>query len=300
MLKYCDKHGIDPYVLEVMVDRILEFETRHNKYAPPTPLQHEAPTETVKKGCDLVEALLASEAGRKREMELQKAKEAADIAKVKELNALGMDALKKLLTSKGVEADGKKEDLVKAAFKTAKGEEAVETRRNELKAMGVKELKQLLTSHGLETSAKVLDMVNAMLKYEQRVQEEIRAYESKVRDLTEQKKGEFESLSLNELKAQLVAKGLKAGVGKADRVQRLAEEAQKDGSIAKKVSQMTRAERKQELLAMDKSAVLDLCHELDIDPMMKDVMVQRIISYETDIADGFLEPELKKQRTSKK
>merc|ERR1712032_1715630 len=136
--------------------------------------------------------------------------------------------------------------------------------------------------------------------YEQRVQEEIRAYEAKVKDLMEQKKDEFERLSLNDLKQLLVAKGLKAGVGKADRAQRLAEEAEKDGSIAKKVSQMTRVERKQELLKMDKTAVLDLCHELEIEPLMKDVMVQRIMSYEADIAEGFLEAEMKKQKTSKK
>merc|ERR1712137_1423367 len=162
------------------------------------------------------------------------------------------------------------------------------------------DLKRLLTTHGLEAGGKVSDMANAILKYEQRVQEEIRAYEAKVRDLTEQRKDEFERMSLTDLKQLLVAKGLKAGVSKADRAQRLAEEAQKDGSIAKKVSQMTRVERKQELLKMDKTAVLDLCHELEIEPLMKDVMVQRIMSYETDIAEGFMEPELKKQKTSKK
>merc|ERR1712172_426676 len=117
-------------------------------------------------------------------------------------------------------------------------------------AMGVKELKVLLANNGLEANGKVPDMVAAILKYEQRVQEEIRAYEAKVRDLTEQKKGEFESLSLNELKQLLVAKGLKAGVSKTERAQRLAEEAQKDGTIAKKISQMTRTERKAQLLAM--------------------------------------------------
>merc|ERR1711972_344087 len=59
LLKYCDKNGIDPYVLEVMVDRILEHETRHQKYAPPLPLTEDQPAEGVKKGTDLVEALLA-------------------------------------------------------------------------------------------------------------------------------------------------------------------------------------------------------------------------------------------------
>jgi len=300
LVKHCDKSSIDPYVLEVMVDRILEYETRHNKYAPPTQLKQDAVAQTPAKGGDLVEALLASEANRKREMELQKAKEAADVAKVKELNAMSLEALKKLLTTKKVEADGKKDDLVKAAFKIAKEEQAIDERKTELKAMGVKELKQLLATHGLEATGKVPDMVNAIMKYEQRVQEEIRAYQAKVQDLTEQRKEEFERMSITDLKQLLVAKGLKAGVAKADRAQRLAEEAQKDGSIAKKVSQMTRAERKEALLKMDKNAVLDLCHELEIDPVMKDVVVQRIMSYEADIADGFLEADLKRQKTSRK
>merc|ERR1712194_402788 len=292
--------GIDPYVLEVMVDRILEYETRHDKYAPPASLKHDKPVESIKKDGDLVEALLASEAGRKRELELQKAKEAADMTKVKELNALSLDGLKKLLVSKGREAEGTKEELVKTAFKLVQEQEAIDSRRNQLKSMGVNELKQVLATNGLEANGKVADMVGAVLKYEVRVEEELRAYEAKVKELTEQKKDEFEGLSLNALKQLLVAKGLKAGVGKADRVQRLAEEAQKDGSITKKISLMTRIERKEQLLAMDKAAVLDLCHELEIDPVLKDVIVQRIISHETDIAEGFLQPDLKKPKTSNK
>merc|ERR1712032_1410361 len=54
LIKQCDKNGIDPYVLEVMVDRILEHETRHQKYAPPVPLKDDQPVEGVKKGTDLV------------------------------------------------------------------------------------------------------------------------------------------------------------------------------------------------------------------------------------------------------
>merc|ERR1712039_28577 len=101
LLKQCDKTGIDPYVLEVMVDRILEHETRHDKYAPPAPLAEDKPVETAKKGGDLVDALLASEASRKRDLELQKEKEAAQKAKVKELSAMSLDALKKMLSGKG-------------------------------------------------------------------------------------------------------------------------------------------------------------------------------------------------------
>merc|ERR1712113_215652 len=132
------------------------------------------------------------------------------------------------------------------------------------------------------------------------IKDEYSAYEAKVREMTEQKKDEFEGLPLAELKKLLEAKGLKAGKGKAEGAMRLAEEAQKDGTITKKISQLTRLERKAQLLAMDKSAVLDLCSELEIDPILKDVVVQRIISHETDVAEGFVEPETKKARTTKK
>merc|ERR1712187_307694 len=171
---------------------------------------------------------------------------------------------------------------------------AYDARKKELKSMGLKDLKQLLASKGLDSSGKASDMVNALLKYEQRVQEEFRAYETKVKELIEQKKEEYEGLSLSVLKQLLAAKGLKTGNGKSEGAQKLAEEAQKDGTITKKISQMTRQERKAELLKMDKAAVLDLCRELDLDPIVKDVVVQRMISHETDIAEGFLEPEAKK------
>merc|ERR1711972_768621 len=153
---------------------------------------------------------------------------------------------------------------------------------------------------GLESNGKVPDMITTLLKYEKRVQEEFSAYEAKVKELIDQKKDEYEGLSLSELKQLLAAKGLKAGSGKSEGAQKLAEEAQKDGTITKKISQMTRQDRKAELLKMDKAAVLDLCRELDLDPIVKDVVVQRMISHETDVAEGFLLPEAKKPRTGKK
>jgi len=248
----------------------------------------------------LVEALLASEANRKEELERQKAKEAADMTKVRELNKMSLEALKKSLVSKGHDGEGKKEDLVKAAFHLALEEEEIEARKNQLKALGVKDLKQLLTENGLQASGKLPDMVNAQLTYEKRIKDEYRAYEAKVREMTEQKKDEYEGLPLAELKKLLEAKGLKAGKAKAEGALRLAEEAQKDGSISKKISQLTRQERKTQLLAMEKSDVLDLCTELEIDPILKDVLVQRILSYESDVATGFVEPDAKKARVSRK
>merc|ERR1711862_994382 len=104
---------------------------------------------------------------------------------------------------------------------------------------------------GLQSSGKVPDIVNAQLTYEKGVKDEYRAYEKKVQEMTEQKQEEYEGLPLVELKKLLEAKGLKAGKGKAEGALRLAEEAHKDGTISKKISQLTRQERKTQLLAME-------------------------------------------------
>merc|ERR1711920_684260 len=143
---------------------------------------------------------------------------------------VSLEALKKLLVSKGHDGEGKREDLMKAAFHFALEEDETEARKNQLKSMAVKDLKELLAENGLQSSGKVPDMVNAQLTYEKRVKDEYRAYEAKVRELTEQKKDEYEGLPLTELKKLLAAKGLKAGKFKAEGAQRLAEEAQKDGT----------------------------------------------------------------------
>merc|ERR1712060_249369 len=73
--------------------------------------------------------------------------------------------------------------------------EEIEDRRNQLKAVGVRDLKQLLTENGLQASGKLPDMVNTQLTYEKRIKDEYRAYEAKVKEMTEQKKTDFEGLT---------------------------------------------------------------------------------------------------------
>merc|ERR1712048_578048 len=93
-----------------------------------------------------------------------------------------------------------------------------------------------------------------------------------------------------------VSQGLKAGVGQEDRIERLVEKMHKDGDINKIVSRMDRDARTQELCKWDKPSLLNLCNKLAIDPLMKDVMVERIMSYEADVEDGVMEPAEKKVR----
>merc|ERR1711988_1853339 len=141
--KLCNKVGVDPFVKEIMVERISKREYQMGCYSRPTLPQDEAPS-TQQSG-DMVEALLASEAQRKKERELQSQQEEKAAQKRKEIKALSVEDLKKRLAKKGVEASGKKEDMVELLFLAAVQEDAVNTRKSELASKSLVELKELLT-----------------------------------------------------------------------------------------------------------------------------------------------------------
>jgi len=93
---------------------------------------------------DMVEALLASEAQRKKERELKSQQEEKALQKRKEIKAMSIEDLKKRLAKKGLEASGKKEDMVEVLFVAAVQEEAVAARQSELKSKSLQELKEIL------------------------------------------------------------------------------------------------------------------------------------------------------------
>jgi len=110
---------------------------------------------------------------------------------------------------------------------------------------------------------------------------------------------EFGRKTNDQLKELCISRGIKAGVSKEDRIERLVHTYQTDGSFDKVVSQISRYARRQELNALEKPVLLELCAKLDVDPLMKEFMVERIMFYETDVEDGILEPASKKSRTAK-
>ena len=68
--KLCAKMGVDPFVKEIMVERISKRENDTGCYSRPALVQEDtAPKEDQK--VDMVEALLAGEAQRKKEKELK-------------------------------------------------------------------------------------------------------------------------------------------------------------------------------------------------------------------------------------
>merc|ERR1712083_299265 len=76
--------------------------------------------------------------------------------------------------------------------------------------------------------------------------------------------------------------GLKLGRNGDERIATLLEAARADGEIDRLVTAAMRDARKDELLAMDKEALKALCDPAGIDVMVKDVVIERILSYESE------------------
>merc|ERR1711937_632021 len=125
--------------------------------------------------------------GKERELKSQQEDQAAQ--KRKELKALSIEDLKKRLSKKGLEATGKRDDMVEALFIAAMQEEAAGARQSALKAKSLPELKELLSRYGLEQGSKE-QMVKTMLAYEAKCRENTKAFEAKVAEAADQKKEE--------------------------------------------------------------------------------------------------------------
>jgi len=267
-----------------MVDRISKREFETGLYARPVLMQtEEAPAAKTEQKVDMVDALLANEAQRKKEVEAKLQQEEVATQKIKELKSLSIEDLKKKLTKKGLEANGKKEDMLRALFLVGVKEEAAATRKAQLGSKSLPELKELLSRHGLETGSKE-QMIKTVLAHEEKCRKDLEAFESKVLEAVALKKQQLETMTNAALKDECVAKGLAVGGGKEERIERLVEEIKvsQQGELDKVVSRDIRNKRKEELMAMEKTVVLKLCEERSVDPMVKGIMVERIVSRESE------------------
>jgi len=289
-------------VKEIMVERISKREYDMGCYSRPTLPQDQAPS--AQPSGDMVEALLANEAQRKKERDLQIQQEEKAAQKRKEIKAMSVDDLKKRLVKKGLEAGGKKEDMVDALLLAAVQEEILAARQTELKSKSLQDLKEILARHGLEAGSKE-HMIKALLAHEAKCRENLKAFESKIGEAVSEFKGVLDNTTNAALKDLCVAKGLAVGGGKDDRIERLVEEAKKDGDLDKIVSVNLRNKRKEELMSMEKPTIVQLCEKTGVDATVKDVMVERILAQESEggavIAMSNAEaPPAKKARVSKK
>jgi len=301
--KLCTKSGVDPYVKEIMVDRISKHEFDAGVYSRPTIVQETEATKEVNKG-NFIDAVLANEAQRKKVQELQAKKEEAAQAKLRDLKALSIKDLEKRIAKKGLEATGKKDDMIKLLLSAMLEEDVVAERKAGLRGNSLPELKDILTRNGLDAVNGKEQMISAILAFESKRKEDLKVFESRIVEVVDKQKQALESKSNAALKEMCASKGLAVGGSKEERIERIAGSLREDPALDHTVSSELRTKRKEEILKLDKTEVVKLCDQMNVQPFVKDVIVERLISYESEsndvIAMSDLEPAAKKARTSKR
>merc|ERR1712192_77266 len=279
--KICTKEKLDPYVKDVMIERLIQRENELGNFSVPKKEEDEVPTTSTTKG-SVVDALLAK-TKQEEEMVKKKQEEADRLAKkVKEFLTKSQDELKKLISRKGLEASGK-EKMIEALVLAEAQEEAVNARKAEVKAMGKEELAEILKSKGLKIDKSKDTMGKTLLEHEANLREQLEAFDRKMCEISAKKQEELELKTNSELKDMCIAKGLPAGVAKEDRAKRLVEAARKEGELDKVYIKTIRNARTEVLKAMEDPALLKLCNEIEVDPFVKEIMVGRILSHEVEI-----------------
>merc|ERR1711972_752992 len=137
--------------------------------------------------------------------------------------------------------------------------------------------------------------IDTFLAYEAKVSEEAIAYSAKIAVALAERKAALEGKTLAELKDACAAKELAQSGAKEALVDRLVEALKTDGEVDKILSVQARAARREELQATAKDALLKLCVALGINPLVKEVMVERILSHDEE-AGSLVEPVAKKAR----
>jgi len=122
-----------------------------------------------------------------------------------------------------------------------------------------------------------VEMTKSLLTFEAKARADARAHEAKVRDVLNKKRKEFALKTNQELKDMCVSRGLRPGASKKERVDRLVSFARENGEVEKVLVAMAREERRDELLAMDDQALMNLCTTRGVNPLVKAIMVDRLL-----------------------
>merc|ERR1711953_1376782 len=260
---------------------------------------HDEEESSTGKQVDMVDALLANEAKRKKAKTKEMGMEEKIANKRKDLKALSIDDLKSALEEKGMEPCGKKDEMIDALSTAFRREQEVALRKADLKAMATEELKALVAKKALASGSGKDAMVRSILEHEAKCRADLDVFNTKAAEVLEKKRLEFDAKSNVKLKDMCASKALAVGGSKEQLVQRLLEDAQEAGEIDKVVSVITRDARKEELMALDKPSVLKLCEAAGADPLVKDIIVERIIARESEGGDDAV-PAAKRARKSQK
>merc|ERR1719289_32310 len=195
-----------------------------------------------------------------------------------------LDQLKSLVSSKGMEVAGKKEELIEVAFKIRLQDEAVAARRNELRSMAIDDLRDVAKGCKLAAAAtgKKDALVDAVLAHEAKAREDTRAFDAKVEEVLAQWAEGLEEKSGAELKDMCASRGLKLGTSKEDRLRAIVQDWRAGKDVDAAVAEQRRAARAAELASAPLLDVLALCRALGIDTVVKEVAVERLLAHEVE------------------
>merc|ERR1712217_28768 len=126
-------------------------------------------------------------------------------------------------------------------------------------------------------------MIEVLLKQEAKEREAEQAAAAKRNKVVADKRKEFESLNMQALKELCETKGLKTGGTKPDKVDRLMADVTEKGEIDSILAAINRAERRDALSDMSKEDLVKVCNEAKIDPIVKEVMIERILVHEAGL-----------------
>merc|ERR1711920_942536 len=122
-----------------------------------------------------------------------------------------------------------------------------------------------------------MGMIERLLALEAKAREEARAQEEKVNSVVAEMRKDLNAHGNDALKELCRAKELALGGSKVDKIDRLLEAAKKRGDVEKVLEKKALDVRRTELLALDKDELFKLCQKKGVDPLVKEVMVERII-----------------------
>merc|ERR1712176_5944 len=186
-------------------------------------------------------------------------------------------AMKRPAASFDEDCQGDAEDLAKAME-----EELIADRTKELKAMVVSDIKELVKSKGLQTGLKT-EMIESILASEAKARDEARAHAAKIKQVEANIKAEFANKTRPELMELCGAKGLKKGGSKDELVARVFEQAKAEGRVDEVMAGLALDARRQHLETLDKGQLQHLCDQKGVDPFIKEVMVERLLSVELSL-----------------
>lgn len=155
----------------------------------------------------------------------------------------------------------------------------VATRRKALKLLSKEAVQDLAEGMELEKGKKD-DMIEAVLVHEAKAREQLRAREGQAKQVLANKKQELAAQSGSALKSICGKKSLKLTGSKAELVKRLLGTWKEEGGVEEGLRLLARNSRRSQLASLDKKALFSLCDKRRIDALVKEVMVERLLSYE--------------------